>query len=368
MTAWTVIFYLFVSCTAIQLFYWLKVFGALAFKQIPEAGATPAQPVSVIICAHNELDNLKVLIPALRQQEYANFQVLVALDRSTDNSLTWLQQQNWERLNILDFKEIPDKVNGKKYALLQAIQAADHPHLLLTDADCYPRSNQWIALMAAGLQANNELVLGFSPYEKRPGLLNTFIRYETLLTGIQYLSRALQGDPYMGVGRNLAYTKEFFNNTHQLKPYLRVPGGDDDLLVNHFARGERTGICIKPAAHMISRPKSSLKDYLIQKKRHLAVGKHYKYYHKLVLGIFSLTHIIFWSSLVSLLVTTTHLALVLVLFLIRQITLSVIVSRSAKQLSHSQSLSSLVFLDFLFGVYYLYTGLVALTSKKVNWH
>jgi hypothetical protein len=36
------------------------------------------------------------------------------------------------------------------------------------------------------------------------------IRFETVLTAVQYFSWAKSGLPYMGVGRNLAYKEEFF--------------------------------------------------------------------------------------------------------------------------------------------------------------
>jgi hypothetical protein len=36
------------------------------------------------------------------------------------------------------------------------------------------------------------------------------IRFETLLTAMQYFSWAKVGHPYMGVGRNLTYKKKSF--------------------------------------------------------------------------------------------------------------------------------------------------------------
>ena len=301
------------------------------------------------------------------RQKYLQFEVVVALDRCSDGSLVWLQQLKWERLTILDLQTIPPDVNGKKFALLQAIKKARHPFLLLTDADCDPRSYYWIDSMMRKFQGQVEVVLGYSPYHRQRGLLNRFIRYETLITAIQYLSRALNGKPYMGVGRNLAYTKDFFESTHQWGPFMHLHGGDDDLLINHHAQGNGTAVSLNKNSQMKSAPKTTLMSFLRQKKRHLAVGKHYKSQDKLLLGIFSVTHIIFWSSLVSLLVAANHLMGILVLFLIRQISLSIVVSRSGKRLDQSVSLMQLIPLDFLYSVYYAFMGVVALTSKKVNW-
>ena len=48
-------------------------------------------------------------------------------------------------------------------------------------------------------------------YEKRKNsFLNKLIRFETMLTALQYFSYAIDGKAYMGVGRNLAYKKSIF--------------------------------------------------------------------------------------------------------------------------------------------------------------
>ena len=83
--------------------------------------------------------------------------------------------------------------------------------MLLTDADCLPATENWISSMQSCYSDNTEIVLGYSPYLKKPGLLNKVIRWETYHTAMQYLSYALAGIPYMGVGRNLSYKKTLFN-------------------------------------------------------------------------------------------------------------------------------------------------------------
>ena len=58
-----------------------------------------------------------------------------------------------------------------------------------------------------------EIVLGYGGFHKRPGILNKLIRFDTFHNALQYLSYALAGIPYMGVGRNLSYKRAlFFDN------------------------------------------------------------------------------------------------------------------------------------------------------------
>ena len=53
--------------------------------------SSSAQPeVSIIVAARNELQNLQILIPQLLDQDYPHYNVVVGLDRCTDNSVSYL--------------------------------------------------------------------------------------------------------------------------------------------------------------------------------------------------------------------------------------------------------------------------------------
>ncbi|GAB4128494.1 MAG: glycosyltransferase [Raineya sp.] len=257
------------------------------------------KPVSVIVAAHNELDNLKILLPLLLKQNYPEFEVIIVDDRSEDDTYLFLlaQQNKDARIKIVRIEYTPEHISHKKYAISLGIKAARYPYLLFTDADCQPLSEQWIALMTNDWSEEKEFVLGFSPYQKQKGLLNWLIRYETFFTAIQYLSYALAGLPYMGVGRNLAYTKDVFLRNKGFNKHLKIVGGDDDLFVNANAHAKNTTICIHPAAHVLSYPKTTWKSWRIQKNRHLSVGKFYKKKHILLLAWQNMAHSLFWFSL-----------------------------------------------------------------------
>ena len=303
-------------------------------------------------------------------QDYPEYEVVVVDDRSQDGTDHWLRDQQvaWLDLTSLRISSVPQGFNPKKNALTKGIETAKYELLLLTDADCIPVSNTWISHMAQRYQQHTDIVLGYSGYMKEKGLLNSFIRYETLLTAVQYLSRAIEKQPYMGVGRNLSYRKSFFQRVGGLNEVMHVTGGDDDLLINKYARGENTTYCLNQKSIVKSIPKTSWKAYFRQKLRHLAVGKHYKSRDKWILGIFSATHIIFWSSLVSLLVTQTMVLWVAAGYLLRQLALSLIVGQSSRKLGEHISAFYVPLLDFMYSVFYLFTGLAALTTKKISWH
>jgi len=258
--------------------------------------AKEQRPVSVIVCAHDEEENLIEQVPLLLQQDYPQFEIIIVEDRCNDGTYDYLLQatKEHERLKMVRVTHKPDHINGKKFALTLGIKAARYDWVLLTDADCRPASTKWISQMTSQFEEPAKIVLGYSPYIKTPGLLNAFIRFESFLTGIQFIGIALLGKPYMGVGRNLAYRKEVFLNAKGFNSHLDVTGGDDDLFVNQHATKENTRVSIGPDALVFSKPKESWTEYFYQKFRHLSVGKLYKFSDKILLGVFSLTWLLTW--------------------------------------------------------------------------
>lgn len=211
------------------------------------------------------------------------------------------------------------------------------------------------------------MVLGFSPYIKSNGLLNSFIRFESFLTGIQFMSLAILGRPYMGVGRNLAYRKSLFLENKGFNTHLGVVGGDDDLFVNQHAEGKTTRICMGAETLMKSVPKTTWSDYYIQKLRHLSVGRHYKFLDKSILGVFTLTWLLTWLIVLPASLFTPLMEFILLTFMLRWILLVIVFRQASRKLGEPFEVWKVPFLDFIYAFYYLVTGPKALVSKKVRW-
>ncbi|WKN41088.1 glycosyltransferase [Tunicatimonas pelagia] len=358
----------FVATWAFQL-YWYYTLYSIWRNYHPSTSNTAKQPsVSIIVCAHNEINNLKILLPLLYQQQYPTYEIVVVEDTSYDGSLDFLlaQKEQHSNLKIVWLRDHPEHVGGKKYALTLGIRAARYPHLLLTDADCRPSSPFWVRSMIQSWAAEHEFVLGYSPYQTQPGLLNGFIRYETLHTGMMYLGAALKGYPYMGVGRNLAYRKLFFLESGGFRGFWHLTGGDDDIFVNRHATGRNTTIAIHVESQMVSVPKTSWRAYIRQKIRHLSVGKYYKKQDKRWLGVFSVTTIGFWLVCLFLLFTGAWMVAVLSL-LVRWGMMALAFRSTANKLNDSIPLHMLPIFDFLYVIYYMSIGPIALLSKHIRW-
>jgi glycosyltransferase involved in cell wall biosynthesis len=244
---------------------------------------------------------LKEFIPKLLSQKHKNFELIIVDDRSTDGSLDYLRELSKldQKLKHIRIDQTPEGMSAKKYALTLGIKAAKYETIIFTDADCVPESPDWLNAVLNGYDDKNiKLVLGYSKYEKRIGFLNKFIRFETSVTALHYLSFAFKKIPYMGVGRNLSYTKTLFLDNNGFQPYMSFLSGDDDLFVQKVATGSNTNIVTSNASHTLSKPKETLNEYVIQKVRHLNVGKYYKAKHKSVLGLLFLSLLIFYICLV----------------------------------------------------------------------
>ena len=352
----------------IQILYLLFFLWAF-YRKYDEAAQTQSpNPVSVIVCAHDEEQNLKELIPLLLAQQHPQFEIVVVADRCNDGTYDYLLQATKEhsRLKMVSVTHKPEHINGKKFAITLGIKAARHEWLLFTDADCRPDSAHWIARMTHGATEQTHMVIGFSPYRKEKGLLNAFIRFEALLTGIQYIGLALAGRPYMGVGRNLAYTKSLFMSGRGFNNYLGVMGGDDDLFVNLHAKKGNASVCIGEGATTISIPKNSWSGFLEQKLRHLSAGRHYKSIDRFIIGLCMMSWMLTWFVVLPVAIVVPAWPL-LTAFIVRWVLLCVLLHRATQRLGGQFEFLKTPILDFIFPFYYLVTGLRALVVKKIRW-
>ncbi|MCA0932275.1 glycosyltransferase [Lutimonas saemankumensis] len=321
----------------VQLYFHLFLF--LKFSNYSRIHAKdPSVGVSIIICAKNEADNLKELLPSLANQQHENFEIILVNDGSEDETIKIFrsfEKQYSKAVFTIKVVHIDKKDSkGKKSALAQGISHADHEWILLTDADCVPVSHQWITLMTSALNEQTEIVLGYGAYEKiERSFLNKLIRFETLVTGMQYFSYALAGKPYMGVGRNLAYKKSSFDRVDGFSNHINVKSGDDDLLISEIADDSNTQICSIRESFTISIAPKSLSGWIKQKRRHITTADHYKNNIKFLLGLFYLSQLSFYILFVALMISGNFLPAVIFGFFLRFLFWYLNLSKAASKLN-----------------------------------
>ena len=310
------IFYVFL--TVVEILKWLFLYGRMEFpKKKVERTAVALPPISIIVCARNEAENLAKNLPFLLDQDFPDLEIIVVDDASTDGTRAVLEKFSSENHRLRPIFIEEKKLPGKKAALSAGIRQAKNEWLLLTDADCRPASRVWAKKMAAHFSENKSIVLGFGPYRREAGFLNQWIRFEACWTALQYFSMARVGMPYMGVGRNLAYRKSLFEKTGGFKKHLDLASGDDDLFVSETATKWNVATCLDPETFVFSDGKKTWRDYFQQKGRHFSTGKRYPWVSKMALGIAALSHSLHYFLTLYLLITEASMVFVLICYLLR---------------------------------------------------
>jgi hypothetical protein len=211
-----------------------------------------------------------------------------------------------------------------------------------------------------------EVVLGYGAYHKRKGVLNKLIRFETFHTAMQYLSFALAGLPYMGVGRNLAYKKELFYRHKGFSSHNHIPGGDDDLFVNMAATADNTRVVIDPDAHTLSVPHTRFTSWYKQKTRHYSVAKFYKPLHRFLLTLYSISQFLFYPLFVAGMLWADW-RIVLGIFSLRMLVQAVVYFRSMKKLNEKDLFAWYLFFDIALFLFYIMFLPAILKRPKAVW-
>lgn len=343
-------------------------FANYAFAKPPVHNNKAGFPVSVIICSKNEAENLKKRIPLWLEQQYPYFELILVNDASHDDTLDIIEEyaEKDERIKIVDVKNNEAFWANKKYALTLGIKKAKNNYMLFTDADCKPASNLWIQEMANHFSNEKQLVLGYGAYAKRKGLLNKLIRFETVMTALQYFSFAKAGMAYMGVGRNLAYTAKLFYDTKGFMSHMYIRSGDDDLFVNEAASGTKVALCDTPESFTISEPKKTWKSYINQKKRHLTTALHYKKYHKVLLSSIYVLNCLFWIGTIVSFVFLQWEWVASLVFL-RLFFQFIVFGKTFKKLRESGLIVLLPFLEILLICFQIVIFISNFFSKPKHW-
>jgi glycosyltransferase involved in cell wall biosynthesis len=328
------IFSVFALSAAIQLFYYLFWYLSV-YTYKPSDSNTKKEAVSVIICARNEAENLSNFLPSVLEQDYPDYEVIVVNDCSEDNTYYILGEflKLYPNLKISTINKDPKFTHNKKFAQFIGIKAAKNDILLFTDADCQPESDKWLEGMTTHFNDKITFVLGYGGYLNEKGLLNKYIRYDSMTIAMQYLGMAIKGVPYMGVGRNLAYRRSVFFDNNGYGNHNHIISGDDDLFVNSNARKSNTMVEFRTGTHTRSIPSSGIKEWINQKKRHLTTAPYYKLRDKILLITENAARVVFYSSFIILLSFSFLWPFVLAIFSLRLIVQTTVIALNQKRLN-----------------------------------
>ncbi len=334
-----VLLLLFYLAFLIQFVVYTRLYIPILKLGKSSVGSYELPPVSVIICAKNESVNLAKHIPLLMEQDYPDFEVVVVDDGSWDGSIGELMKwaslyPNFRHTRTLHEGDKRD-LRGKKFALTIGIKAARHEHLVFTDADCYPQDKHWLINMAQGFQ-DAQMVLGYGGYETKNSFVNTLIRFETFKIAKRYFALAKVGMAYMGVGRNMAYTKSSFFEIFGFRSHMHIQSGDDDLFIQDFSKNKSVAICPRTSGSTLSVPKEHLSSWFKQKRRHISTSGHYRKDIKWMLGILEGSSLLFFLGFVTLPILKVPLVYWLPIVILQLLIQYIFYYRFSKQLKEGK--------------------------------
>ncbi len=381
----TIITYIFLSILILSLiiqlgFYFIPYTAILRRTRKIKKGDVPhtveQPPVSIIICARNEGDNLHRFLPLVLEQNYEDYEVIVVNDGSCDDTEEIIKdlQKVYHNLYITNIPQETRIISHKKLAITVGVKAAKNEILLFTDADCRPLTPNWITSIVRNFNDQTEFVLGHGNYYREHGFISKMVSYDTLTIAMQYMGFALLGYPYMGVGRNMAYRKSTFFNHKGFAGFLHVASGDDDLLINAFGKKHNTRIEPSLEAETLSLPKTTFRDWYYQKLRHLSTVDVYQSSSKMWIGLEPLSRGLFYLTILLLTIFNYNnpviLSIVVGSFLLRFLTQFIIINLTAKTYKNKGFGLSIILFDILLpliNLYILTIGKIFRRKAKFIW-
>lgn len=290
----------------IQLLYLFLLYNAPArlwgkkTTDCPSAENLPR--LSLIITTSNQDYLLQKNLPAVLEQDYPDFEVVVVDDNSTDETADILQQlQNrYPHLRTTFVPPTSRRISHRKLALTLGIKAATGDWLAFTDADCHPATNQWLRSLTAEIVNSSsstnknaaEAVIGYTGYEHSRGLAALLRRFDTQLRGLRLLGLAAHGKAHMAYGTNLLYRRSIFFDAKGYSSHLNLERGDDDIFVNENIPSRSIRAAISPDAAVLCTD-TTRRHWRLERMGRIATRRHLHGIQRLVLGFDTLSRILY---------------------------------------------------------------------------
>jgi len=256
------------------LYFLLAVIYSWSFSHIKRKRSFKKRLVSVIIACRNEEETLTRLLTLLVNQSYPKelYEVIVANDESDDRSESILQSFS-DKFDFIKYFNVADRelaISPKKNALSQAIAISKGEIILLTDADCFPKST-WIESMVQAFHDDVSMVAGYSSTEidwKKASFVQKFEHIDLLCLYIGLAGGFAMGKQFTAVGQNLAYTKEAYDKVGGFSKINHLVSGDDCNFMQLVRKaGMKISFNFEDDSFVKTKPISSWKNLFNQHSR-----------------------------------------------------------------------------------------------------
>lgn len=282
-------------CCVFLVFFKLKNRKNLIFNHTAELKKVETElGLSVVICIKGAAERFPSYFEKIISQQYSNVEFILVCNDIDEKLQTYIDEKLSQNDSIFQFyvDENIHPYTEKKQALNLGISFVKHDYIVTIDDDCYPENEFWLSAINQHLQAlNSDILLGLSPYISQNGLINQWIRYDAYQVAENLCYHTLQQNPFMGIGRNMAFKKSLWSEEY-LELNKEKGSGDDSHLVQFYTETKKIDLMLSPLVY--SFPKLKFSDWFFQKIRHLKAGSNLPFSQKLNLSFLPFISIVFW--------------------------------------------------------------------------
>ena len=341
----------------IQLFYWLGPYSRLRRlykkKKSEQVKLDKLPPLSVVMVTKDSGKMLEQNLPAILEQDYPEFEVIVVNDMSSgeDEDILKLLESRYRHLYHTFIPNSARYISLRKLGIAMGIKASKYDWIVVTEPNCRPVSDKWLQSLASEIDYRTDIVLGYSNYVPDDESSAMFFRRvvtDTLFHSMRFLGKAIGGRPYMGIGRNMAYRKSIYERRKGFFNQLNLQRGDDDLFINSIATNRNTRVAVSP--HSIVRVSMPYKRLWLSDKVNLLVtGRFYKGFSRVMNGLETWTSFLLnymsVGIIISSVLTQQYIlaGIVFLLWLIRMITVMVVMKKTAVSMGENKLYPVFVF-------------------------
>ncbi|WP_435356522.1 glycosyltransferase [Emticicia sp. SJ17W-69] len=344
--------------------------------------------ISIIIPVRNEAENILFLLHDLEKQTLSKalFEVIVADDDSTDETLKIVQSfQKNTSINLI-INQLPPKVNNtspKKRAIDSSIQLAKGQLIATTDGDCRVEEKWLETIVNFQSETGAYLVSGAVTFFENQAIqsksliqriIHSFIEKAQIiefgsLVGSGACAMFIQ-KPNMCNGANLTYLKSVFYEVGGFAGNENLASGDDEFLMHKIAAKypEKVQFLKNSDVIVATHAHATWRSFYNQRKRWASKWRHYDNWNTTALAvfIFSANFILllaFSSWLLAFLSVQYFVAILLIKFSAEFVFLTLIVSFLRKK----YLIWFIPFVQIIYPLYVVFFGLAAQKQGEYIW-
>ncbi len=209
------------------------------------------QPVTLLITAHDSLQELERNLPVFLSQEYGpGYQVVVVCQSTDGETIDYLKRMT-DQYPHLYFTYIPERsryMSRKKLQITLGVKAASHEWIVLTEPSCRPTGEGWLEAMTRQCRDGYSLVLGYVALDSDTKGVR---RFENIRKACYLLRRAQRRGGYRTNMPCVAFRKSDFMRLQGFQGNLELVRGEYDFLVNKYATCGDTAVELSRDAWLV---------------------------------------------------------------------------------------------------------------------